>query len=202
LTILDLCFIVNARIKQEQLNMSMKMKKVIPTKLILISAVLIGIGAGATAHMVKPLKPEQANDNASIRIAVEDRDKVNEQAIPGQVQTAPEAPVAEAPAETTTNPVVGPEAPVEPEAQPRTYKWAAEMNAAGIAAADHGYVTDMVLEDSGWRMMVREKPIWHLARQTQGTLIEQLTQVNNYVEVRYAGSWAAAHSEYVSRGNF
>lgn len=181
----------------------MKIKKVIPTKLILISAVIIGIGAGATAYMVKPLKqPNQAKGNASIRVADEDRHKVNEQAIPGQVQAAPEAPVAESPTETTTNPVAGPEAPVAAETTPQTYKWAAEMNAAGIAAADHGYVTDMVLEDFGWRVVMRDKSVWHLARQTQGTLVEQLVQVNKYVEVRYAGSWVAAHSEYVSKGNF
>lgn len=178
--------------------MSMTIAKAIPTKQILISAIIIGMGAGVTAHMVKPL-PEQAKSNSSIRIADEDRDKVNEDATPGQAETTP---VAETPAETTTNPVTEPEAPTEPETQPQTYKWAAEMNAAGIAAADHGYATDMVLEDFGWRMTVREKPLWHLARQTQGTLTEQLAQVNKYVEVRYEGSWATAHGEYVSKGNF
>jgi hypothetical protein len=178
----------------------MKIKKVLPTKSILISAILIGIGAGATTYMVNP--PEQANDNASIRIADEDRDKVNETGIPIQVETVPETPVVQAAAETTTNPSTDAEAPTAPAAQPQTYKWSAEMNAAGIAPADHGYVTDMVLEDFGWRMAVREKPVWQLARQTQGTLTEQLVQVNKYVEVRYAGSWAAAHTDYMSKGNF
>lgn len=180
--------------------MSMKLKKAFPTKTILISAILIGIGAGATTYMVNP--PEQANDNASIRIADEDRDKVNETGTPIQVETAPEKPVAETPTETTTNPPAEPEAPTAPPAQPQTYKWSAEMNAAGIAPADHGYATDMVLEDSGWRMMVRERPIWHLARQTQGTLTEQLSQVNQYVEVTYNGDWAAAHAKYVAVRNF
>jgi hypothetical protein len=142
----------------------------------------MGMGAGATAYMVRPLKPAQDKGNASIQIADEDRDKINQEAVPGNV-SAPEAPVVAAkPAETTTSPVTEPEAPVEPQAKPQTYKWAAEMTAAGIAAADHGYVTDMVLEDSGWRLVMRDKTVWHLARQTQGTLTEQLIQVNKYVE--------------------
>ncbi|MDP9694481.1 UNVERIFIED_ORG: type IV secretory pathway VirB10-like protein [Arthrobacter globiformis] len=180
----------------------MKIRKQLAAKTILISAIIMGMGAGATAYMVKPLKPAQDKGNASIQIADEDRDKINQKAVPGKV-SAPEAPVvAEKPAETTTSPVAEPEAPVEPETKPQTYKWADEMNAAAIAAADHGYVTDMVLEDFGWRVVMRDKPVWHLARQTQGTLTEQLVQVNKYVEARYAGSWAAAHGEYVSKGNF
>lgn len=183
----------------------MKIEKAIPAKVIFISAIIIGMGAGATAHMVKPLEKVQDKDkgNASIRIADEDKDKINEHAVPGKAAEAiQEAPIKEKPAEATAEPVVEPEAPVEAETKPQTYKWSAEMTAAGIAAADQGYVTDMVLEDFGWRVVMREKPVWHLARQTHGTLTEQLIQVNKYVGARYEGSWAAAHAEYVAKGNF
>jgi hypothetical protein len=183
--------------------MSMNLKKEISTKLILMGAIVIGISAGVTAHMVKPLEKDQDKGNASIRIADEDKDKINQKAIPGAVESAPAAPVAaEVPAETTTSPTAEPEARVEPETQPQTHKWSAEMTAAGIASADHSFAGDMVLEDYGWRMVMREKPVWHLARQTQGSLTEQLVQVNKYVEVRHSGSWAAAHAQYVSTGNF
>lgn len=182
--------------------MSIKIKKVIPTKLILISATIIGMGAGATAYMVKPLEKQHDKGNASIRIADEDKSKINPDAVPGETEAIQEAPVAQEPAETTTSPVIGPEAPVEDETQPQTYKWAAEMTAAGIDTADHGYATEMVLEDFGWRVVMREKPVWHLARQTHGTLTEQLVQANKYVEARYDGSWADAHQAYLSMGNF
>lgn len=183
--------------------MSINLKKEIPTKLILTGAIVVGISAGVTAHMVKPLEKVQDKGNASIRIADEDKDKINQKAVPGVVESAPAAPIAaEVPTETTTSPTAEPESPTEPETQPQTYKWSAEMTAAGITAADHGFATDMVLEDYGWRMVMREKPVWHLARQTQGTLTEQLTQVNKYLAVRHSGSWAAAHAQYLSTGNF
>lgn len=180
----------------------MKIRKQISAKPMLISAAIVGMGAGVIADMVKPLEKQHDKGNASIRIADEDKDKINQDAVPGETKAIQEAPVVPAPAKTTKSPVTEPEAPVEAQTRPQTYKWAAEMSAAGIDVADHGYVTDMVLEDFGWRMVMREKPVWHLARQTQGTLTEQLVQVSKYVEVRYVGVWAAAHAEWLSTGHF
>ncbi|MFJ6416497.1 hypothetical protein [Paeniglutamicibacter sp. NPDC091659] len=177
----------------------MKLPKRFPTKLILISAAIIGMGAGATTYMVQQQEPRE--EQLAIRVTSGAVDPADTSAPNEPVLEAAEAPVVE---ETVTNPSPTVEEQPAPAEQSQTYAFAAEMAAAGISEADFGTVTTMTLDQSGWRLMQRsgDKPVWRLAQQTRGTLTEQLQQVNHYVQVTYGGSWSAAHDSYVNRGNF
>lgn len=178
----------------------MKIPKRTSVKTILISAIVLGIGAGATLYMIE--EPEEQPDNSSIQIRLEEP-QPEPVVTPSVDDVEPSEPVSEPVVnETTTNPT--PPAPTQPSApeQPQTYLFADEMEAAGIEEADFNYVTEMVLDTNGWRLAHRGKPVWHKAHQTPGTLTERLAQVNKYVTVMYEASWTKAHEAYVSTGNF
>ena len=171
-------------------------------KPLLISAVTVAVlGAGVIVYM----NQEQPKPEENRAVQVEARDP----------NTVTHVSTSENPKPEDTPPVVVEPAPIVPEPAPtpapeastpvqqtEPYVFGAEMAAAGIAEADYGYVTDMVLDAQGWRTFQRDKPAWHLARRTQGTLTEQLSQVKLYVEVNFGGDWAAAHAKYVAVGQF
>lgn len=168
-------------------------------KPLLISAVTVAfLGAGVIIYMNQEQpKPEE---NRAIHVEARDPSTVthvttsdNPQPEDTPAVVVEQAPIVAEPAPTP------PPAPVQ---QTEPYAFAAEMAAAGIAEADYGYVTDMVLDAQGWRTFQRDKPVWHLARRTQGTLTEQLSQVKLYIEVTYGGDWAAANSKYMTVGYF
>ncbi|NHW45939.1 hypothetical protein HAV21_03380 [Paenarthrobacter sp. MSM-2-10-13] len=168
-------------------------------KPLLISAVTAAIiGAGVITYMNQEQpKPEE---NQAVQIQARDSSAVTHESTSDSPQPQDTQPVAVEPAPIVAEPVPTPSpAPVE---QAELYVFAAEMAAAGFAEADYRYVNEMVLDAQGWRTFQRDKPVWHLARRTQGTLTEQLSQVKLYVQVNYGGDWAAAHSKYVTVGNF
>lgn len=65
----------------------------------------------------------------------------------------PKLEVAEQTVPPTVQPVQQPEPVVETQevTEPVVYKWAAEMAEAGVAESEYGYITDMVLNEHGWR---------------------------------------------------
>ncbi|MET4003875.1 hypothetical protein ABIB48_002613 [Arthrobacter sp. UYCu511] len=177
----------------------MKLPKRFPTQLILISATILGIGAGATLYMVQETQPAEEKSSLIVK----------QDPLPPIQYAEPSKPVLEAPAassvnDTTTNPSTNPEAPESPTVQPQAHKFAAEMAAAGISESDFGIVEQLVLDNNGWRVYSAnpDQPIWRLARQTKGELTSQLKDVVLYVQVTYDGSWSAAQDSYVNRGNF
>ena len=93
-------------------------------------------------------------------------------------------------------------APIAPAPAP-TYIYSEVIRAAGIASSDDGYVTDMVLNDHGWR--VYGPNTWSHANQAnEGNsepLVWNIGRVNHYVIATY-GSWSAAHDAWVSGGDF
>lgn len=82
-----------------------------------------------------------------------------------------------------------------------TYQWSDAMALAGINAADYGSVTDMVLDDSGWRIVGPN--LWQhaLSAGATQTLEFNLARVNYYVGVTY-GSWASADDTWTNTGDF
>lgn len=177
----------------------MKLPKRFPTKPILISATILGIGAGATLYMVQETQPAEEKSSLIVR-----QDPITPVQFITPTETAGDAPATPAIEETNTNPSSNvDEQPVPPE-QPQTHRFAAEMAAAGISEADFAMVEQLVLDNNGWRVYQRsaDLPVWRLAHQTQGELTSQLSDVTLYVEVTYGGSWSAAHDSYVKLGNF
>ncbi|MDQ0869011.1 hypothetical protein QFZ70_001484 [Arthrobacter sp. V1I9] len=168
-------------------------------KPLLISAVTVAVlGAGVIIYMNQEQpKPEE---NQAVQIQAREPSAVTHESTSDRPQPQDTPPVVVEPAPIVTEPAPTP--PPAPVQQLEPYTFAAEMAAAGIAEADYGYVTDMVLDAQGWRTFQRDKPVWHLARRTQGTLTEQLSQVKLYVEVNFGGDWAAAHAKYVTVGQF
>lgn len=183
----------------------MKLPKRFPTKLILISAAVIGIGAGATLYMVQEPQSETSTSHNSVQpsnevqsIPVEDQSM--EQSVP---VTSPEAPQTTEDLETNTNPPTESEtqetAPEEP-----AHAFAAEMTAAGIAPADFDTVDRLVLNPAGWRVIPFQDRTftWRMARQVQGSLTNKLEQLKAYVDYYYGGDFSKALETANLRGNF
>lgn len=107
---------------------------------------------------------------------------------------------------TTPSPTVSPTAtPVSttaPAPTPVTYQWADDMAKAGIAPADYGFVTDMVLDSNGWR--TSGPKLWQKYNAPfggDGSLAAHIAYANRWV-LQYHGSWTAAHNLWVNAGNF
>lgn len=164
----------------------MKLPQRFPTKLILISATILGIGAGATLYMVN--QPQPAEEKSSLIVR---QDPIGPMQEAETVVDAPEAPVI---VEANTNPSSNTEAQPEPPVQPEAHRYAAEMAAAGISESDFVAVDALVLAPYGWRVLPTPENnfVWRLSHQTQGTLTEKLSQVKLYVEVTYEGSFQEA----------
>ena len=163
-----------------------------------------GIITATMTHQQDP-QPSQAHSVTVTEAALEPTKPVDTK--PVDPETV-EAPVAAEPVQTVTNPSPAPEAATAPVEQPRTYKYAADMAAAGIAESDYGYVTDMLLEeeaasDHGWRVVPQGgRAVWYRAmRAPEGTLSNKLDWANRYVFATY-GTWEVAHRQYVRAGNF
>lgn len=116
---------------------------------------------------------------------------------------------AQAPDEPTTQPVdVSPTPSVVPTDSPApapapvTYKWSADMAKAGIASSDYDYVTQMVLDDNGWR--TSGPKLWQKYNAPfggDGSLSAHIAFANRWV-LQYHGSWSAAYNLWVNAGNF
>lgn len=123
-----------------------------PTKQFLITAVLVTVSAGAIVVMGKgPVQKQDKQQAAQLRF--DNPEAVTEVKVAPNVELIHEAPTNVAPVE----PPVEVAAPVEavdtsPTGQVETYKFAAELTAAGIAEPDHGYATEMLVDDQGWRV--------------------------------------------------
>lgn len=110
------------------------------------------------------------------------------------------APEAQPNTEPSVN-VVEPTAPAPAASTPapQTYAFAAEMNAAGIPAPNHGQATEMLLDASGWRTQGHQ---WQKAQsQASNDLVSALAYANSYV-VRNYGDWPTAYSLWINAGNF
>ena len=165
-------------------------------KLIITSALTVALaGAGITTVMAA----QQHNTPKHVASA-EKKAETKSTPAPAtetQVQEAPAASVAPveqaAPVQATA-----PSAPEQP-----VYKWADQMAAAGIAESDYGYVTEMVLNDAGWRLS--GPGLWQRAQTTWqscgGDLVQCLQRADVWVK-QYHGTWAQAHELYVRAGNF
>ena len=82
------------------------------------------------------------------------------------------------------------------------YKWAAEMREAGIAESDYSFVTEMLLDDNGWR--TTGEHVWYKSKRTigAGTLVGNLKFANDWVLKGYNGSWSQANQRFINSGNF
>lgn len=122
-----------------------------------------------------------------------------------QVQPTTDPQPATASTETSTaaiTPAVTEAAPAEAvaAAQVPQYKYGLVMSAAGIDSTDFSYVTDMVLNDNGWRM--NGPNLWaHAVQGGTEPLVWNLQRVDHYVLQTY-GSWSAAHSQWIGTGDF
>lgn len=118
-----------------------------------------------------------------------------------QAETLPE----QTKEETVVSPAPTPEAQSTssepaPAQAPVAYKWAAEMAAAGIAEADYGHVTALLLDDNGWTG--GNGFTWQKAHSVYGReLVYQLYYANRWI-ANYQGGWAEAHALVDKAGNF
>ncbi len=120
-------------------------------------------------------------------------------AIAADVEPTPNTAASTAVAATTE-----PEQPSEPSApaaqpQPASYTYAADMTGVGIAESDQGYVTEMLLDDNGWR--TSGDNLWRGFNDIDGSLKDRLNYASTWVRTNY-GSWAAAYQQYKNTGNF
>lgn len=184
----------------------MRLPRRLPTKLILISAVFIGIGAGATLYMVQETQSEAPASHNSAQPTSESKSiSVDDQSMEQSVLVASsDAPQATEPIEANTNP------PAEPMTQetapdaPKAHAFASEMVAAGIAESDFDTVDRLVLNPAGWRVIpFQDRPFtWRLARQVQGSLTNKLKHLKSYVDYYYGGDFSKALETANLRGNF
>jgi hypothetical protein len=73
------------------------------------------------------------------------------------------------------------------------------MTGVGIAESDQGYVTEMLLDDNGWR--TSGDNLWRGFNDIDGSLKDRLNYASTWVRTNY-GSWAAAYQQYKNTGNF
>ncbi|NQD42377.1 hypothetical protein [Glutamicibacter halophytocola] len=187
----------------------MKLPKPIPTKLILTSALILGIGAGATLYMVQNPTEEQASQFEPVVLITEQQAPVVEETSTESIakatlEAAPELEAIET-STTSTQAAEGQEsAPTEPVEQ--EFPFAADMRAAGIEEKDFETVYALVLAPYGWRMMPTPENnfVWRLAYQLHNipTLEKKLASFKKYIELTYGGDFSKALETARTRGNF
>jgi hypothetical protein len=126
------------------------------------------------------------------------------------VVTTPDLPSTEDEVKSVTEPVVVPivttsTVVVSSSELPVVYKWAAEMQEAGIAEENYGIVTEILLDENGWRKPDGSgEKIWRYSTSQigAGTLVGSLKFAQGWVADNYAGSWVDAQWRYVNSGNF
>lgn len=180
----------------------MKLPKRLPVKTILISATVIGMGAGASLYMVQEQEPELNNAVVSTqRIESKAEGKAD-------VSSEPVLVVQEEPEviEPTANPQEAPVVAQEPVATPNSQLFANEMRAAGIEEKDFEAAYALFLNQVGWRLTPTPEHqfVWRLAFQLRPvpTLTEKLQSAKRYIDLTYGGDFNKALESVHARGNF
>lgn len=180
----------------------MKLPKRLPVKTILISATVIGMGAGATLYMVQD---QEAELNKAI--VSPQKHEIKAEGKP-EVTSEPVLPVQEAPAviEPTVNPTEAPNDVEEPVATPNSQLFANEMRSAGIEEKDFEAAYALFLNQVGWRLTPTPEHqfVWRLAFQLRPvpTLTEKLQSAKRYIDLTYGGDFNKALESVSTRGNF
>lgn len=177
----------------------MKFKKIGSKKINIViaasAAVVVVGGAGVMAMQNQP-KHENTDhvQSAVTEIVPEIKKPAGEEVKPEESVTQP---VDQQP---TPQPVQTVEEPVAP--APIAYKWSNEMAAAGIAESDYGYITDMLLNDEGWKL-IGDK-VWQNAAKcwiANKDIVLCLKSAQSWVK-EYHGTWAQANAIWNRAGNF
>jgi len=149
---------------------------------------------GVTAYMQEPNQDTTpAKSNASVS-ETEPTDAVTADVEPATDTTAGAAVAATTEPEQPSEPSVP-----DPRPQPASFNYVAEMDAVGIAQSDYGYVTEMLLDENGWR--TSGDNLWRGFNDIDGSLKDRLNYASTWVRTNY-GSWAAAYQQYKNTGNF
>jgi len=149
---------------------------------------------GVTAYMQEPnLDITPAKSNASVS-ETEPTDAVTADVEPATDTTAGAAVAATTEPEQPSEPSTP-----DPQPQPASFKYVAEMDAVGISQNDYGYVTEMLLDENGWR--TSGDNLWRGFNDIDGSLKDRLNYASTWVRTNY-GSWAAAYQQYKNTGNF
>jgi hypothetical protein len=155
-------------------------------KLIITASILSLTFVGLSIYTSNPVKPTKVTASTVVE---------KEQTV---APVAPEVVAQPAPVEEAT--------PVQPQVtqveQEVTYKWAKEMSEAGISESDYALVTEMLLDDNGWR--TTGERVWYKSTRTigAGTLVGNLKFANDWVIAGYNGSWSQANQRFINSGNF
>lgn len=176
----------------------MKLPKRLPIKSILISATVIGMGAGATLYMVQEEEPVLNNAQVSTQ-----KPEPKPEVAPEPVVDVQEAPNV---AQTTANLPEAPSDVEEPVATPNSQIFANEMRAAGIEEKDFEAAYALFLNQVGWRLTPTPEHqfVWRLAFQLRPvpTLTEKLQSAKRYIDLTYGGDFNKALESVHTRGNF
>lgn len=126
----------------------MKINEIVNKRTIVLASVGAVLIGGASVFAVQSNQPVNNASNVPVVAEAAPKKEVKVEEVE-QVAIVEQEQVVEAPVATihqTQAPVE--EAPTQPQI---TYKWAAEMAEAGVPESDYGYITDMVLNEHGWR---------------------------------------------------
>lgn len=173
-------------------------RKILDKRNIVLSSVGIAMlsGAGVFAYNVnQPDKPlvSVAEEKEPEVASVEKVEKVKLEEPKLEITEKTTAPVAQIVQEPDPVPQVEEPAPV-------TYKWAAEMEAAGISESDYGIVSQLVLDDNGWVRAGRNA--WYKGGECW-MLYHNMVSCLKYADAEIkntAGTWQNASKRWLTIG--
>lgn len=168
--------------------------------LVLISASVV-VSTSAFVFAAVANRQEEDNTitkNTSTPMVKQEEDKeIKVEVEEPQPVSSPQPPQPPQPTSPVSQPASQPTAP-----EPVVYKWTQEMSAAGITETDYGYVTDMVLDENGWRIDYSKK-LWQHAyiASKKSSLVESIQYADRWVKLHH-GTWQQANEIWNRAGNF